>query len=516
MKFMRVSGFLCLALITSTARAQTVTVGTTQFQVVEGFGVNGVANCWTANPSSFYTNEWAQTILEDLGITVIRNEIFPPSYGTQVQPDWSVQAPPLVSLKQRADAAGIPLKFLTFVGSPPLDLKCDSNEATNPSPAPWMYACGGSLVQSKAGNFATWLATALNQYKTAGLDPYGVSIQQAPYHSGASYPNSCYYTPSLYNPVLITAYDAIHPQFPNLKFYGGEEFLESEGCCSGTVYSFASGIKESPEAASRMGAYAVVSSDLPTANVSTYWSNFYNYVDRPVWNTSTDGFVDAWMGGLDSQGAQALGARDLAQAVYSALSFGHASLWLWGQGACYGSPEEQVLMPGGQKGKRFYVLKQFYRWIRPGARMIGTTSSDSSILAVTFTNSASPTFSAVLLNTSSSDKTVTLNGFPSQFNAYRTSETENAASLGVITGAEITLPASSVTTVVSVDSVPTDGGVDPDGGADGKRRIDLSTHGCACAEYQSLDFWHLILMLGVFFLVTRLQKRQRQSKSITC
>jgi O-glycosyl hydrolase len=135
------------------------------------------------------------------------------------------------------------------------------------------------------------------------------------------------------------------------------------------------------------------------------------------------------------------------------LNYGQVSAWVWWQGSeLGGAPGEYTLMGGTQYlGKRYYVSKNFYRFIRPGAKMVKATSSDSGIFAVAFTHATMGSFVIVAINTSSQDKNLLIGGasVPSTFSAYRTSASENCASIGSVNNGAITLKADSITTLVN-------------------------------------------------------------------
>jgi hypothetical protein len=166
---------------------------------------------------------------------------------------------------------------------------------------------------------------------------------------------------------------------------------------------------------------------------------------KASWMTETSGYTDNW--------SDTNGARALAFAIYSALGYGQASAWIWWQGSeVGGAPGQYTLMGGTQYlGKRYYVSKQFYRYIRPGARMLKVTSSDASLFVVAFAHPTTGAFTVVAINTASSDKPLNLGGanVPSTFMAYRTSASENCVTLGSVTNGSIMVKADSVTTLVN-------------------------------------------------------------------
>ena len=59
---------------------------------------------------------------------------------------------------------------------------------------------------------------------------------------------------------------------------------------------------------------------------------------------------------------------------------GNVAGWVWWQGSenpgSTGGVGEFALMNGLNKGKKYYVSKQFYRYIRPGAVRVGATSTN--------------------------------------------------------------------------------------------------------------------------------------------
>lgn len=136
----------------------------------------------------------------------------------------------------------------------------------------------------------------------------------------------------------------------------------------------------------------------------------------------------------------------MADALFAALKYGHISGWIyWLMSGNHTASE--VLMLGGVPDKPYYASKQFFRYIRPGAKGIGAESDDAEVAVVGFHHEQKRTLTLVLLNWSSTSKSVTLSGtnMP-QFTAYRTSSTLDCANVGTVSGT-ITLPAGSITTL---------------------------------------------------------------------
>jgi O-glycosyl hydrolase len=162
--------------------------------------------------------------------------------------------------------------------------------------------------------------------------------------------------------------------------------------------------------------------------------------------------VDAWEGGKNAKGEDRPGAFDLAQAIFAALYYGKVSAWLWWQGSESSGMTEFSLMQGTRVGKRYYASKQFYRYVRPGARMVRTTSDDAQVLAAAFTHERMGNFVTVLINGARADKKVKLvaDGVPAELDAYVTSaSTPIGTQPRRVEREAIVLPARSIMTLVS-------------------------------------------------------------------
>ena len=95
-----------------------------KYQTIQGFGFFGGHDVWWANSSDVWNQAWGEKVITDLGITMWRTEIFPPSTPTDAQDaDWAKQKPVVEGLKAIATSNNVTLKFLATVWSPPADLK---------------------------------------------------------------------------------------------------------------------------------------------------------------------------------------------------------------------------------------------------------------------------------------------------------------------------------------------------------------------------------------------------------
>jgi O-glycosyl hydrolase len=384
------------------------------------------------------------------------------------------------ALSDKAKSSGVPLKVILSVWSPPSTMKCvvGKGGVQDGTPYPGGTKNGGGLCPSKRAAYAAWLVAGLKQYADIGVDVYALSFQNEPLFVEPY--DSCVYTQQEYADTLATIGPVIHAAYRNVKLFGSESMLAIE--CGGkngfNPYWYTANVMSRPAALSQMDIWAVHGySDgvlaTPTSKMSTFWASFYARTQTthlPIWMSETSGYVDSIEAGPNAKGQNLPGALDLAQSIYAALYHGHASAWVWWQGSEIGvsAPSEFALMSGVTKrGKKYYVSKNYYRYIRPGAQMVQASSDDSEVLVAAFDNSVANTLTIIAINGGQASKSVALTGtnLPTQFQAYRTSATEDCASVGPMASATIALPARSITSLVFGD-VLTDPAA-PDGRAAG-------------------------------------------------
>ena len=462
-----------LLLVASAAHAADATVDrSSQYQTIEGFGFFGAHNKWWG--SELVDEDWTRFVIDDLGITIWRNEYVPP-YDPVTGPqdaDWDQQRPVAEMFHRIAVERQVPLKTILTVWSPPASMKCQivDDQILEDTPNPGGTKEGGALCPAQRDAFAEWLVEGLDLYADIGVDVYGLSFQNEPMFDQPF--NSCVYTPEQYAETLADIGPTIKASYPNVKLFGAEDMLAFEAD-DPSLYTGA--VLDSPQALEQLGAWAVHGySDgvtaTPTSTVARLWGDFWDAVadtGKPVWMTETSGYVDSWEGdGLP-------GAMDLAQGIYAALRYGNLSAWVWWQGSRLdeGGPGEQGLMGGTEyQGKRYYVSKNFYRFIRPGARRVSIDSDDEEVLLVAFEHEAMDAFTVVAINISDQTKPLVLSGanLPETFEAYRTSASEDCEDQGSVSADSVELPARSVTTLVNGNVYEDQGPTGGTGGAGGE------------------------------------------------
>ena len=409
-----------------------------------------------------WNDAWGEKVVSDLGITIWRNEIYPPAVpGSPQDADWSKQVSVVKGLKTKADKYNVTLKFIATVWSPPADLKweCnmswagDANATRNPGNVSTKN--GGTLNPGKYTEYADWLKSNIQLYKDAGVDLYALSFQNELMFKQSF--NSCQYTISWYNDLLVAATPKVKTEFPALKIFGAENMLEMEGKDENWKWFYHSGIKANSNATKNIDILAVHGySDGVAATsgsaLAKMWTNHLEQFSTPLkkqaWMTETSGYTESWEKTGDKPGA-----LNLAMDIHSALYFGNISAWVWWQGSQSGSIGEFNLMNGTTTGKKYQVSKHFYRYIRPGAVRVKSATDDTDFFVTAYKNSVKGTQTIVVINSGNTEKTISLAGESLQatFKMYRTnSSTENCTFIKDVkpgSANRFAIPAKSIVTL---------------------------------------------------------------------
>ena len=143
-----------------------------------------------------------------------------------------------------------------------------------------------------------------------------------------------------------------------------------------------------------------------------------------------------------------------------------AYVWWW---VNEGDTSVNLVSNDGTIFKNGYIMGQFAKWVRPGKQRIASTYEPDSGVYVTAYRNGGWVIVAVNTTNSAVDQQFVLSGsgLPTEFQAYRTSATENMANVGnynVLDGSFTNrLPAQSVTTFVqgtyyTIDATASAGG----------------------------------------------------------
>lgn len=470
-----VSRFIVVALtcawLPATAQVTVTIDETTEHQTIEGFGAHGSMNVWWSG-GPFYNQQFLDYVVDDLGLTMNRNEFYPDFEPTNENGDAgnldynaynhngifvNKQKGWINALKAKAAASGEPLRFIASYWTPPAWMKTNNSETD-----------GGNLkaiAREELGELT--VATTMAYKNHCDVDLYALSIQNEP--AFVEPYNSCVYDAEQYRDAIKVVGPILHAAYPNVKLFGAEDML-----ARWTVEPYGGRIQTDPIAREHHNVFAVHGySDgvhpTPTSQASQLWKRAGDNsasAGKPLWMTETSGYDDSWGG-----------AFELAEMIYAALKHGRIAAWVWWQLSENTSNSVYVFMYNGQPTKRYYVHKQYYRYIRPDAVMVDAESSDSLLFSLAFHHKQNNTLTVVLINSNSGSRTVTLSGsdLPS-FTAYRTTSSQNCANVGSVTGS-IELPGSSITTLYGQGYEPAVALVDPASGR--VNPVALASHGTA-------------------------------------
>ncbi len=450
------AGMLCA----QNAAAVNITLNTsTTFQTVEGFGAFGSIAPWKVRQGPFYIDVdleavgFYDSIITELGATMIRTNIdydFTPDYDQMhvITAGMRSKLQKLAMLKATAEVHREPVRFIASVWSPPWWMKvskCISHGAeTNPDG----LACStlnNTLDQALyldefAEHIGAWYAACRD---TFGVEMYALSLQNEPSFN-EPYASCTYYNGNNYNNMFKVVAPLVHTDHPEVKFFGVEHMGWAFPDWENSIANDATSLPH-------MHAWAIHGYD----DGVLADTNFYNPGSpgaRPLWMSETSG--GSYGSGLNHWS----GAMSLANSILRYLRDAKLTAWTWwslqdivcttGEGCEASELGEYCLIMNGSPTAKYYSSSHFYRFIRPGAVQVASSSDDNEVQVVAFTHPANNCIAVVLRNTGGS-KTVNITGSGvSSFEMH--ASTEAAKRVRTDVGASgISIPASSVVTLVN-------------------------------------------------------------------
>ena len=449
--------FGCVALPAGSARAQTITVDTSQKQqVIEGLGGFGPAKPWWYD-GPYFDQAWLDK-LDDLGVTIVRTQLYWDFESKAKVFDLSASSSNGKQLDYLKAVQAKGMKILATVWSPPVWMKLNPNNAL----APYCQGeCGGTLDPAHYQDFADFLVEYVKQMHAAGVDIYALNFANEPLFENPF--ESCVYTEQTYADVLKVVGAAFVKAGLTTKLFGPEHMGGADWNAG-----FFSKVLGDANAAKYLSFYAVHSYTdgvAPDYGSADGWTQLYAHASgagKQLWMTETS---DSDTTGWDK-------AFLMAKGLHLALRFGKISGWVY----WYMAGDVMTTAPESAPTPLYYAFKQYYRYIRPGYVQVGSTTDDPAILPTAFASGNGLT--VVLINNGTSAKSATVklaSGAVPTCDGYRTSSSENAVAIGKITGGSVSLPAQSITTLFAADT----SGVKPDGGGTGGSTVVTSTGGKA-------------------------------------
>ena len=441
------------------ASAQNLVVDCSQkHQPITGFGTCGMH--WTGG--DLYTNKDLQArYVDDLGATILRFGIQPTSLPKEVASPQEISYTNFV-INPRKDAAVDAAAAIYAMN--PQEIKVI---ASIWSPPGWMKnsgktAGGGQLRKDRVEHYAKYLAEwALYMQNVRKTPIYAVSIQNEPLFK--EFYDSCVYTPELYRDTALATCDAFAAAKLNTRLFGTEHMTwDANG-----ILKFVTPILQDPRGKERFVAVAShgyvdgVKASGSSQETAALWKGV-----QPLgvqwWMSETSGQQPGMVGdGVDKKGNPKPGALSLASSIHNALVYGNASAWVYW---CYSGhskkPDDgaalEALMNGDQPYKKYFVSKQYYRFIRPGAvRVEASPDGEKNLQVSAFLHEKNHTLTVVLLNHDAQEARIELElkGAPAipAYQVYRTSQQEDCLKLPDAKPAasrlSLTLPPQSVVTL---------------------------------------------------------------------
>ena len=462
------------------AAASATAVVTAPAQTIAGFGASGA---WWVNDLTNFSSSVQAQVADDLfttsgidlsqyryniggggaGVTVSARapESFLTSSGSY---DWS-NDPGGRYFLDAAASDGVP-DLIGFVNSAPAAYTTNGEN------------CGGEIDTADDAAYGTYIATVVSHFKSAGVDIDQISPMNEPDDSFSSCGQEGMEVPASERAGVIDAVgSALASDGLSTKVIADESSQTTQ------LLSEAPTWLADSSAPGYTTAIAHHTYDNPSDSTLEQVGGLGDVNGKPVWASE----ICCQISGGGGYGAQydptIAGGLVVANYIYTDMSYADDSAFQWwtalssalgcdpdtsstcattvnssgwNDGLLYYDPDyasdgNQTVYPT----KRFYVLGQYSKYVRPGAVRYGVSGSPSGVQTMTFWNSSSDQWDVVATNTNASATTLSLNlgsGTISSDQAIQTDASENMASISApsISGSTISasLPAQSVTTYV--------------------------------------------------------------------
>jgi glucuronoarabinoxylan endo-1,4-beta-xylanase len=177
-----------------------------------------------------------------------------------------------------------------------------------------------------------------------------------------------------------------------------------------------------------------------------------------IWQTEM-GETNAGKGAAQPAGSDITNGLAYARMIHHCMTYGDASAWLYWWLWQNSDPKADGLIyaTGGKLTfpKRYYVIGQFSRFIRPGWKRVEADKMPApGIYTSAYVNPKDGSCALVLINQSKATKKIQLDAAGAVWkDAWRTSASEDLAEIkvdSVEAGGAVTLPAMSITTLLGV------------------------------------------------------------------
>lgn len=391
-----------------------------RFQTIDGFGGYGAADVWWSKAPHF-DRRFVHRLIDDLGLTILRDSVpmgleaendngdpYVTDYARierfeRVPGDETDPAQHFLYLRAMHEA-GLQ-RLVATVWSPPAWMKYNGrlgNGTSRSNSAPAYTRTPGpqtnQLRDDEYAEFAEFCVAYIRLLKRrTGIDLYAISLQNEPRFS--QFYASAVYDPDSLAKLIKVVGQRFRREGITTKIFAPEDVNNVK-----TIRRYLGAILGDPLANRYVDIFAVhnYKADGVTASESAPrdWQSTYAAAaagGKRLWMTETSGF--------DSHSIT--GALSLARSMYNALYYGRVSAWLYWQMSV---SRGEGLIENGRPTLLYYVSKQFYKNIRPGAVRIGASSSDGDLLALAFSGPPGLSKTVVLINLSAAPRRAFISG----------------------------------------------------------------------------------------------------------
>jgi glucuronoarabinoxylan endo-1,4-beta-xylanase len=362
-------------------------------QTVRGFGG---ASVWLGQLSDANMNTLFGSGPGTIGLSILRIRIAPDN-------NWNDE---LQNAKKAVARGAI---VMATPWTPPASMKTNNN------------VVGGKLKTSEYGNYANYLQGFANYMSSNGAGLYAISVQNEP-DIQVTY-ESCDWTATemfnfAKNNAGVISTRVIMSESFNFKKSYTDQILNDAGA---------------------------------RANIEIVGGHIYGggLSDYPLARTMGK---DVWMTEHLNTDTSIGGVIQTAKGMLDCMAVGNYNAYLWWYLKRFYGPIDD----NGVRTKRGCVMAQYARWVRPGYVRVGATyNPTTNVYVCAFKSGSSVRIIAVNTGTSAVNQTFNISGgtAPSSLNRYRTSSSEDLATLSTISvsGGSFTtsLPGRSITSFVS-------------------------------------------------------------------
>ena len=305
------------------------------------------------------------------------------------------------------------------------------------SPAAWLKTNksvdhGGQLRPELREEYAEYIAAAVIRAKTKwGVDITHVSIMNEPWFT-EPYP-SAVFTPEQWRDTI----KSVSAKFKREKL--ATQFIGPEDVSS--LYRTKKYVE------------AITSDPVASAAVPIIGTHYLNDQDaQNLADTLVPLNKKLWYSEVGNGSADFSGALGLARGIDSAFTRADATAWINWQ--LSNSDARESLMKGGTPNTKYYALKHFAHFIRPGAQRIDVHYTGDLVRVSAYRDPKTGALTIELSNARTTPVDVQLSlsnlTLPASFKQYRTSATENFVQLANVAGGAkpvVNLPAGSIVTL---------------------------------------------------------------------